>query len=369
MKVFLFVAALFVCANSVKWHQLEGYTFENFVAEHKKVYNPTEFQLRSKIFNANLAKIKKHNMDTTKTWKEGVNHFTDLTDEEFRGVLGLNKGMLYNTPKNVDTTFSNEDASKYEGLNFDWRLRGIVTAVKDQGRCGSCWSFATAETLESHWAMATGQLTDLSEQQVLDCTPNPNDCGGTGGCEGGTAELGFAQIQQLGGLSTQWTYPYQSYFGSNFECRLSSNTPPLATVTGYINLPSNQYSPVLVAIANIGPLAINVDASAWRSYESGVFNGCNQTNPDINHVVQLVGYGTDPLGDYWLVRNSWGPVYGEGGYIRLLRESTPSCGVDLNPSDGVGCNGGPKQVVVCGTCGILYDVVYPNVTVTSHRRN
>eukprot|EP01116_Phalansterium_solitarium_P002651 TRINITY_DN127_c0_g1_i1.p3 TRINITY_DN127_c0_g1~~TRINITY_DN127_c0_g1_i1.p3 ORF type:complete len:140 (-),score=54.97 TRINITY_DN127_c0_g1_i1:252-671(-) len=136
----------------------------------------------------------------------------------------------------------------------------------------------------------------------------------------------------------------------------------MANVTGFTVLPSNEFDAVFTAIAEVGPLAVNVDASSWSSYESGVYNGCNQTNPDIDHVVQLVGYGTDPqLGDYWLVRNSWSPAWGESGYIRLARNSSPQCGVDLNPQDGTGCNNGPPTVTVCGTCAILYDVSYPTI--------
>jgi len=206
-------------------------------------------------------------------------------------------------------------------------------------------------------------LTDLSEQQILDCTPNPNDCGGTGGCGGGTAEIAYQQILKQGGLSTEWTYPYQSFYGAAFTCRYSaSNTPPFATLKGFVKLPSNELDPVLNHLATVGPLVINVDASSWGSYESGVFDGCNQVNPDIDHVVQLVGYGATSSGElYWLVRNSWSPTFGEDGYIRLRRTQQLRCGVDLRPQDGTGCNGGPKTVIVCGTCGLLYAVTYPIV--------
>jgi len=245
--------------------------------------------------------------------------------------------------------------------SVDWRTQGIISAVKDQGECGSCWTFGSAETVESYWAQATGQLTDLSEQQILDCTANTNDCGGTGGCGGGTPELAFTQIMQSGGLSTEWTYPYKSYFGSAFQC---GSLNPFGQITNFTVLPSNQYAPVMQTLATVGPLAINVDASSWGAYETGVFNGCNQTHPDIDHVVQLVGYGTDATqGPYWIVRNSWNPMWGEDGYIRLYRHTASQvCGVDLKPSDGTGCNGGPATVTVCGTCGILYDVSYVTVS-------
>jgi len=136
----------------------------------------------------------------------------------------------------------------------------------------------------------------------------------------------------------------------------------VAKLSSFVSLPSNQQLPVLQAVATQGPLVINVDAASWFGYDSGVFNGCNQQNPDIDHVVQLVGYGTDSSsGDFWLVRNSWGESWGEQGYIRLARPQTPPCGTDTSPQDGTGCNGGPSTVTVCGTCGILYDVTYPVV--------
>jgi len=275
----------------------------------------------------------------------------------------VKKSMLYASKASKPET---PYIPKVPALNLpsaiDWRTQGIITAVKDQGDCGSCWTFGTAETLESYWALSTGQLTDLSEQQILDCTPNPNHCGGSGGCGGGTAELAYAQIIAMGGLASEWTYPYTSYTGNNETCQ---SITPAAHLVNYTTLPSNQLKPLLLQVGTAGPLAISVDASAWSDYESGVFNGCNQTNPDIDHEVQLVGYGTDPKqGDYWLVRNSWSPAWGENGYIRLARQSTPQCGIDLNPSDGTGCNGGPTRVTVCGTCGILYDSVFPTIAQT-----
>jgi len=217
--------------------------------------------------------------------------------------------------------------------------------------------------VESYWALATGQLTDLSEQQILDCTQNPNHCGGTGGCGGGTEELAYQWIMKTGGLASEWVYPYISYFGKDFGCSSnSSDFVSFAKISNYTVLPSNSYDPIFQHVATIGPLAVSVDASTWFAYESGVYNGCNQTHPELDHVVQLVGYGTDPkLGDYWLVRNSWSPTWGEKGYIRLYRTSEERCGIDLTPQDGNGCDNGPSQVKVCGTCGIWYDTSFPVV--------
>jgi len=209
--------------------------------------------------------------------------------------------------------------------------------------------------------LKTGKLLTLSEQQILDCTPNPNNCGGTGGCGGGTVELAAARIMVMGGLSQEKDYPYVSGGGSNYPCDMTKFKPAVK-VANYYDLPSNQAGPVLQYVGTNGPLAISVDASAWSGYESGVFDGCDMSAPDIDHAVQLVGFGTDSsLGDYWLVRNSWGESYGEEGYIRLKRYATPPCGVDTTPSDGDGCNGGPANVTVCGNCGILFDTTYVEI--------
>ncbi len=137
----------------------------------------------------------------------------------------------------------------------------------------------------------------------------------------------------------------------------------MARLSGYQLLPSNSYPLVLRALAFMGPLAINVDASTWHLYETGIFDGCDMSNPDINHVVQLVGYGSEDGVDYWTIRNSWTPSWGELGFIRVKRDYPFLCGVDQQPNDGVTCNGGPKNVTACGMCGVLYDVSYPKVDI------
>jgi len=250
--------------------------------------------------------------------------------------------------------------------------------IVSKGSCGSCWTFASAETAESHWALLTGHLEDLSEQFILDCTPNPHQCGGQGGCFGGTAALAYEQLASRGGIASEWTYPYISGTGNKATCKAPSTVPPqhphsgaimlAANITSHISLKTNSYAAMLEAVALKGPLAITVDAGAWHDYESGIFTGGNHTNPDLDHLVQLVGFGTDKGGDYWLVRNSWTPEWGENGYIRVARHDPedpsskgPACGVDIDPSDGDGCTGGPPSVKVCGVSGILYDGVYPVV--------
>jgi len=368
MKVVLLVlagivAVSFAASRAPRWFELDDYSFEQYLEHFNKKYEGEEYTVRKNLFEAKLNDIRRHNVDNSKSWKKGINHMSDWSLEQFNKLLGYRKELSFLT-RNRSALIEPETFAKNVNAlpkHVDWRDAKVVSDVKDQGQCGSCWSFATAESIESAYALKTGILPVLSEQQVLDCTPNPNQCGGTGGCGGGTAELAYARIMILGGLGSEWMYPYTSWYGSNYQCQ-NSHISPVAVLSGYKVLPPNQYSPVLTALATVGPLAIAVDASSWSDYETGVYDGCNQTSPDIDHVVQLVGYGTDPThGDYWIVRNSWTPSWGEKGFIRLRRESTPRCGIDTHPSDGTGCNGGPSSVKVCGTCGILYDVCYPTI--------
>jgi cathepsin L len=357
LSLVLGLAAIAI-AEQTKWHQLNGYTFENYVSEFGKHYaNEAEYTQRKAIFENRLINIRKHNEDDTLTWKRGVNQLSDRTEEEFAQLRGYKKNIAY--ASKLNRPVSNIEYPTVKASFVDWRLKGIISDVKDQGQCGSCWTFSATESVESYSAIKTGQLQDLSEQQILDCTPNPDQCGGTGGCQGGTYELAWNQITATGGLTSEWQYPYISYFGSNYNCH-ANQTTPFVKVAGFVDLPANELSPVLSVLSTIGPLSISVDASTWSEYESGVYDGCNQTNPDLDHAVQLVGMGTDAkFGDYWLVRNSWSPTWGEKGYIRLRRTETPRCGIDVTPQDGDACKNGPKTQQVCGTCGILFDAAYP----------
>jgi len=342
-------------AKRPKWTDLKNYSFEQYLLDFAKTYKGEEFLRRKEIFERNLDDVRGHNADDSRSWKKGINRMSDWAKEEFTRLLGYRKKQGAR-----EESFSIPEYYERLPSHVDWRTKGVVTPVKNQGACGSCWTFGTCETIESFWALKTKKLVVMSEQQILDCTPNPNDCGGTGGCGGGTPEIAYQRIIQMGGLTSESNYPYTATDGN---CQFNNQTiNPVAKLSGYKVLPSNNYTAVLTAVAVTGPLVINVDASEWSSYDSGVFSGCDEeSNIDIDHVVQLVGYGTDSqLGDYWIVRNSWGD-WGESGYIRLARTAKVTCGVDSSPQDGTGCNGGPSQVTVCGECGILYDVSYPVV--------
>jgi len=356
----------------------DDYTFDDFIVDFGRQYptDTAEYAHRREVFETNLRSMIAHNADPTVTWVCGVNHFADLANEEFKasGRLGLRKGLvgLSDTADTADLSTSPLDVEMLGTLpkSLDWRDRGIISDVKDQGQCGSCWAFATAATIESYLALATGTLEVLSPQQLVSCAPNPLQCGGTGGCGGSIPEVAYNYIQ-LYGMTTEWRIPYTSGttkidgeckfdpFGKSDPLHL---THPVAEISGYQKLPPNDYLAVMQALVNKGPLAVNVQAeSHWRDYHSGIFAGCsNMSNIVIDHVVQLVGYGVEVgKGEYWLVRNSWDATWGEKGYIRLIRKSQPECGMNPSPLIGTGCKDGPPGQHVCGQCGVLFDVSYP----------
>jgi len=273
-----------------------------------------------------------------------------------RGRRSIFEGLKQEPAPKFNTSVSDLPTS------VDWRSKGVVTPVKNQGGCGSCWAFASTETIEAYAALSVNPPTQviLSPQQLVSCAPNPQHCGGTGGCEGSIAELAFDYVAKVGGMTTERAYPYT---GRDTPCAYNNKTtPPAVTLTGHVKLPENDYASLMNAIATVGPIAVNVEADTWFSYSRGIFpaSGCHLDNTDIDHVVQLVGYGTDAGQDYWIVRNSWGPGWGEAGYIRLERTSDGKpCSPDKTPADGTACEPYPSQVTVCGTCGVLYDASYP----------
>lgn len=242
----LFAVSLASCRP--KWHELSSsYSYAQYLKDFRKATPPHEYAEREAAFNSNLRTILKHNAASPPySWRMGVNHMTDWTPSEIRGMLGYDNAL---GRKQVLNRIKNHQIEEITGnLNtpheVDWRGKGVLSAVKDQGKCGSCWSFAAAESIESHYAIQTGELSIVSEQHILSCAANSDDCGGTGGCEGGTAELAFTEI---GTIASQWTYPYLSWHGQDDSaCRYDMSRSGFAVnVTGFKSLPSNQvHNPV-----------------------------------------------------------------------------------------------------------------------------
>lgn len=338
--------------------RLSGYTYADYCAEFGK--NSVDDPAREAIFTENMELILKHNNLEGKTWYAGPNEFTDWTNAEFRAQR---TGHKIHPQQNVVKL----SGVKLQDLpdSIDWRSTdGVVTDVKNQGSCGSCWAFSATESLESHLSIATGETAPkLSPQQIVSCAPNPQHCGGTGGCQGSTQPLAF-NYTKTAGITTESAYPYQGSTGTCDESKIS----PVAQNDGFVQLERNNYTDLVTAVATKGPISISVAAGGlgWQLYSGGVYSDSGAVHPflcnfDMDHAVQLVGYGEDGGKMYWLVRNSWGSGWGESGYIRVERhgEGNEPCGTDKTPQDGDACEGDDTPRTLCGLCGILSSSSYP----------
>ncbi|CAE7199726.1 cpl-1 [Symbiodinium sp. KB8] len=336
------------CAGEENLRDYEGYSFEDYKQEFSKSYADHELESRKSIFEANLRKVQAHNAEYRqghRTWYMAMNELADLSSEEF-GVRRSTK-----VAHAVNRPFLQLDAEvhKPNPAAFDWRSTGVVTPVKDQGGCGSCWAFSATETVESHYAIASGKLLTLAPQTYVDCVENPDDCGGTGGCEGATMELAF-NLTISKGIALESSLPYE---GRDASC---PSYKPAVKAKSYVRLPINEAASLETALATKGPMSVTVAAGSWQLYGGGIFSGCSEGSDNtLDHGVQAVGYAKD----YWLIRNSWGPGWGEKGYIRLSRASDTKTFVDHNPADGEACKPYPKTQTIGGECGVLFDSSYP----------
>lgn len=334
-------------------------SYEAFV----RTFRPESLdETRRAVFLQRRAEIEAHNAQPGITWKATVNKFTDYTDAELQGMLG------YRSARHLRAAHARSGSLvelKAKGValadEMDWTHRSNLS-VPDQGNCGSCWATAAAGAIEAHGLIGrTGgaPFPLVSFEEMVDCAPNPQQCGGTGGCEGSTPDLAFDYIKENGLVLASEYKGYQTV--GEGPCKRNS-VASAVKLTGWVHLPTNELHPLLDALANIGPVTVAADATLWYSYWVGIYDRCTE-NAIVNHAIVAMGYGYDPKYDkkYWLIRNSWGPTWGEQGYIRLLRHNKEGefCGVDTKPEDGVGCKGGEPTLPVCGMCGILSASSYP----------
>lgn len=291
-----------------------------YKATHGKDYTQEEDVIRRFIWKSNLQKIQAHNelyAQGLSSYYQGENQFTDMTNEEFRRVMN---GLKIDRTLNPGT-FETGLYKDILAATVDWRTKGYVTPIKDQGQCGSCWAFSTTGSLEGQHFKKAGKLVSLSESNLVDCSQKF----GNNGCSGGLMDNAFKYIIHNKGIDTEASYPYKP---EDRKCAFKKADVG-ATEVSYKDVESGSEEALQKAVAEIGPISVAIDAShdSFQSYKGGVYDEPACSSTELDHGVLAVGYGTESSKDYWIVKNSWGTSWGEKGYILMSRNKNNQCGI------------------------------------------
>jgi cysteine peptidase B len=321
-SVLLLVALLVVCASAVTVQD-----WKVWKAKYNKTYANVEEELkRFQIFEINhgkAAELSKLNKYAT----FGDNIYMDMSAAEFKTRHNAEKYFKMEAElraKSVAVSHRGALNSSFSAPNsWDWRPRGAVTGIKNQGQCGSCWSFSTTGNIEGQWAISGHALTSLSEQELVSCDTSDSGCGG------GLPSNAYQWLisYQGGAIVTSASYPYVSGNGAVPGCSLGGQ-PTGATIAGF-NYVTQSEGAMVNWLVQYGPISIGVDAETWQTYGGGVMTNCYGTSLD--HAVLIVGYDLSASPAYWIVKNQWGTSWGESGYIRL-QYGTDQCGLTQDPT-------------------------------------
>jgi len=290
-----------LAANTISWTQ------------YKRMYNlamtPDEDAKREVIFNKNMqvaADMSAKNPLAT----FGVNQYSHISAEEFKVFHNADKYYKTQAQRKRFSDKKSAFGAKAAAVEqIDWRTKGAVTAVKNQGQCGSCWSFSTTGSIEGQWFLAGHTLVALSEQELVSCDTADD------GCNGGLMDNAFNTIVNTWGgwITGENDYPYVSGGGNVPSCDRTGK-PKRAQITGHTDVAQSE-SVMASTLASIGPISIAVDASSWQTYTGGILTNC--VSQQIDHGVLLVGMNLKYSTPYWIIKNSWASSWGEEGYIRV----------------------------------------------------
>ena len=295
--------------------------YQLFLAEYgKSVANGEEYQMRLRIFEDNLKKIEEINSQQN-SYQLGINKFADMTEAEYKKMLG------YIPIKNKQPA---KAFTEVVADAIDWRTKGAVNGVQNQGNCGSCWAFSATAAFEGAFFAKNGTLVKFSEQQLVDCS----SAFGNEGCNGGLMDSAFDYLNTTN-FCTAASYQYTAKDG---KCKSSTCGERNATTIGHVDVAQNSTAALRDALNN-GPVSVAIEADklVFQFYTSGIFNN-TRCGDNLDHGVTLVGFGTDAKShaDYWIVRNSWGSSWGESGYIRIdahnIEKKGGLCGILLDSS-------------------------------------
>ncbi|XP_078054312.1 cathepsin L2-like [Mustelus asterias] len=296
----------------------------NWKSFHNKDYTEDEGNYRRMVWEKNLKLIELHNLEHSMgkhTFQMGMNHFGDLTSEEFNQFMNqLHLHEMKNSTRKEEPASARPKPSRIP-QSIDWRSKGYVTDVKNQRHCGSCWAFSAVGALEGQTYKKTGKLISLSEQNLVDCSNSE----GNHGCNGGLMGNAFNYVQSNGGIDTEVYYPYTATEGTcKYNPRYSATT-----CHGYRFATGGNEVELAEAVATIGPISVAIDAKqlSFQFYRSGVYYEPKCNNVEPNHGVLTVGYGSENGKNYWIVKNSFGKWWGDKGYIKMAKDENNNCGI------------------------------------------
>ncbi|KAH3713020.1 procathepsin L-like [Dreissena polymorpha] len=302
--------------------------FSEFMTKYGKVYrDATEHYKRMSIWRSNLAMIERHNVQAAKghhSYTMAMNQFGDMTAEEVRSTM-----FGYRQQSNQLSTSNFHSNLTALPASVDWKAKGYVTAVGNQGQCGSCWAFTATAALEGLNKKVTGKLVALSVQNLMDCSSKQ----GNQGCSGGLMDQAFTYVKVNGGIDTDASYPYNQSQPGSYKCRYNKAQIG-AKCKGYVDLPRDNETALQYAVAEIGIISTAIDAShtGFMYYKSGVYDepACN---PDqIDHSLAVVGYGVENGVEFYNCKNSWGTEWGEAGFVKVVRNKNNQCGIATEAS-------------------------------------
>jgi len=326
MKVSAILLCCLALAAMALANPLDRERWELFKNEYNRGYGSLD-EARFKIFQRNLRRAEELMAAPGNLAEYGVTQFSDLTTEEFASTYLMPKHALRGS-EDVDAPAHPvipRAAPNAAPTSWDWRTKGVVTAVYNQQQCGDCWAFSITETIESSWAMPTSAgggghaLVELSMQQVTSCDTTDDGCGG------GNPPTAYQYVISAGGLESYTDYPFTSGNGNTGYCKFDA-ADIVASIKSWAwvsRSPNGNEGTMLNDCYTYGPLSICVDASTWSAYRGGIIT--SNCGTQLDHCVQLVGWNQSTV-PYWIVRNSWGVTWGEAGYIYIERNLN-LCGI------------------------------------------
>ena len=303
------------------------YNSNNDVINDTVYPNHTDYVTFAEKYN------KTYDFNNYLIYKDNLNYINDMNSKNLTYNLEVNffvdikfNMVKFNKKNECHNCFT--ESTDIIPKSIDWRSKNAVTHVKNQGQCGNCWAFSSTGSIEGAWSIKNHNLYNLSEQMLTDCSRNY----GNNGCEGGLMDNAFKYIIDNGGLCTEKEYPY---IGNDSIC-LQNQCNNVVKIKSYTDVKPNDETILKRAVA-IGPVSVAIQAnvSSFRFYKSGVYQD-PECGDQLDHGVLVVGYGTDQDLDYWIVKNSWSPEWGDNGYIKILRNDANSdsgmCGIASQPS-------------------------------------